>query len=237
VHNDRVTGRLRVRALAALLVCAALGVSGCGGSGSSSPSVNPGTTGPTTPGQTQPGSATSSIPVPSGVTLTPEGTDLALGKAATVAWQPDQKTVGVIRMAVTRQEEVPISTFRAFRLDRATRRSTPYFVQVTVTNLGHSDLSHATVPLYLLNHHHTLLQASTFQAQFPACPSRPLPRGFDHGKRVKVCLVYFVPQHGTLVAMSFRPSQDYVAITWHGPVKKPVKKPARKPSKKPGKQQ
>jgi hypothetical protein len=31
-----------------------------------------------------------------------------------------------------------------------------------------------------------------------------------------VCLVYFVPDHGRLVAVSFRPSQDFQAITWTG---------------------
>jgi hypothetical protein len=217
---NRVTGRLPAGPLAALLVSGVVALSGCSGSSSSTPSVNPGTTGPTTPGQSQPGAPSSSIPVPKGVTVTPQGTDLGLGKAATVAWQPDQKTVGVIKMAVTRQQHVPISTFRDFRLDRATRRSTAYFVDVTVTNIGRSDLSHDAVPLYLLDHQHTLLQSSTFQARFPACPSRPLPAKFGHGQRAKVCLVYFVPKHGRLVAMSFRPSQDYDAITWHGPVQK-----------------
>jgi hypothetical protein len=124
----------------------------------------------------------------------------------------------VIRLTVTGQQRVPIRAFRDFRLDGATRRSTPYFVKVAVKNLGSSDLSHVPVPLYLLDDHHTLLQASTFQAQFPACGSRPLPSGFRRGSHATVCLVYFVPKHGKLVAMSFRPSEDYDAITWHGPV-------------------
>jgi hypothetical protein len=159
--------------------------------------------------------------VPKGITVTAQGTSLKLGQAATVAWQPDQKTVGVIKMAVTRQQQVPIRTFRDFRLDRATRRSTPYFVHVTVKNLGKSNLSHVPVPLYLLDQQHTLLQASTFQARFPACPSRPLPAKFKRGSHTTVCLVYFVPKHGKLGAMSFRPSEDYDAITWHGAVQRP----------------
>jgi hypothetical protein len=226
---NRVSGRLHAGLVAVLLLSAALAVAGCSGSGSSGPSGSSGTSGPTTPGQAQSGTSSSSLPVPAGITLTPQGTVLALGEAATVAWQPDQKTVGVIKMAVTGQQHVRISTFRDFRLDRATRRSTAYFVHVKVTNLGKSDLSHVTVPLYLLDHDHTLLQASTFQARFPACPSRPLPAKFGHGQRAKVCLVYFVPKHGKLVAMSFRPSQDYDAITWHGPVQPPA--PLKKKTK------
>jgi hypothetical protein len=218
-----VTARPRPGAAAALLLSAALVLAGCSGSGSSSPQS--GSSGTTSSGQSHgTGPATtagSSVPVPKGITVTAQGTSLKLGQAATVAWQPDQKTVGVIKMAVTRQQQVPIRTFRDFRLDRATRRSTPYFVHVTVKNLGKSNLSHVPVPLYLLDQQHTLLQASTFQARFPACPSRPLPAKFKRGSHTTVCLVYFVPKHGKLVAMSFRPSEDYDAITWHGAVQKP----------------
>jgi hypothetical protein len=216
----RVTARLLPGSATAVLVTAALVLAGCSGSGSSSPQSGPGSTsaGHST-GSTSTG--TSSLPVPKGITVTPQGSSLTLGQEATVAWQPDQKTVGVIKMAVTRQQQVPVSTFRDFRLDRASRRSTPYFVHVTVKNLGTSDLGHVPVPLYLLDQHHTLLQASTFQARFPACPSRPLPAKFKRGSHTTVCLVYFVPKHGKLVAMSFRPSEDYDAITWHGAVQKP----------------
>jgi hypothetical protein len=227
-----VTDRLLRGPAAALLLAVALALTGCSGSGSSSPRSGTGTSGPPTSGpnqsQSQSAQSTPSIPstpnssllVPQGVTVTPQGTSLSLGHAATVAWQPDQGAVAVIRLTVTRLERVPVSAFRDFRLDRATRRSTPYFVRARVTNLGRSDLGGVPVPLYLLDHQHTLLQASTFQAQFPACPSRPLPSTFRPGSHATVCLVYFVPKHGKLVAMSFRPSQDYDAITWHGHVRR-----------------
>jgi hypothetical protein len=220
-----VTGRLFQGTIPALIISAALALAGCSGSGSSSPQAGPANSGSSTSstGQSQSpqGTTSSSLPVPQGVHVTTQGASLRLGQAATVAWQPDQKTVGVIKMTVTQQQQVPISTFRDFRLDGATRRSTPYFVHVAVKNLGTSDLSHVPVPLYLLDHQHTLLRASTFQARFPACPSRPLPAKFKRGSHTTVCLVYFVPKHGKLVAMSFRPSEDYDAITWHGAVQKP----------------
>ena len=47
-----------------------------------------------------------------------------------------------------------------------------------------------------------------------------MPAKFTHGKKATVCLVYFAPGHGTLTAVSFRPTQDYDAITWTGPVSK-----------------
>ena len=123
-------------------------------------------------------------------------------------------------MSVTKLQRVPISTFKDWRLDPATQQSTPFFVHASVHNLGTTQLSGVPVPLYLLDGHNTLLQPSTFRTQFPACPSTPLPPKFTRGKKASVCLVYFAPDHGKLTAMSFRPTQDFNAITWTGPLAK-----------------
>ena len=219
---------IRRRALPALAVIAALTLAGCGGGGSSSEPAAGGSTSSTPPhttAGTTPDSSPSSSPnsgsttsAVDGVQLTPQGARLKVGDTARVSWQPDQKTTGVIAVTVTGLLKMPISTFSAWRLNGQTKRSTPYFVHATVRNLGKSDLSHAPVPLYLLDERQALLQASTFQAQFPPCPSRPLPAKFRHGDKASVCLVYFAPHHGKLVAISFRPTQDFNAITWQGPV-------------------
>lgn len=221
-HNDRVIRR--PAASAALLALVALALAGCGdGSSSSAETGSPGTGGTSTAGDA--GSTQTSGTV-QGVKLTDQGTALTLGQAATVSWQPNQKQVGVIKVSVTKLQKVPISAFRAWRLDAATKRSTPYFVHATVRNMGTTALAGVPVPLYLLDGRNTLLQASTFRAEFPPCPSKPLPATFTRGKKATVCLVYFAPGHGTLTAISFRPTQDYDAITWTGPVSKvqPAKK-------------
>jgi hypothetical protein len=203
-------------ALAALL---ALSLAGCGGSSSSEPGAGgSGSTPPQTSSGTSSASTSTSAGEFDGVELTPQGSRLKLGETARVSWQPNQKTTGVIAVSVTGIFKMPISAFSAWRLKRATRRSTPYFVHATVRNLGTSDLSNVAVPLYLLDERETLLQASTFQAKFTPCPSRPLPPKFRKGDRTDVCLVYFAPQHGKLLAISFRPTQDFDAITWQGDV-------------------
>lgn len=203
MHNDPMTRHTRLWG-PALVAVAALAMSGCSGSSSSTPAAT--------------GSPTAhSLPVPKGVTLTPQGTRLDVGKAATVAWRPSQKKVGVAKIAVRHLDQAPISAFDSFQLNAATRKSTPYYVHATVDNVGHSDLSHVAVPLYLLENN-TLLQPSTFTAQFSPCASRPLPAHFKPGSKAKVCLVYFVPHHGKLDAISFRPTQEFDAITWHGKV-------------------
>jgi hypothetical protein len=204
-------------------------LAGCGGSGSSAPGAGgsdsstptEATTGPSGPSEdtstsASPGKANTGTV--HGVKLTPQGTRLKLGQTARVSWQPDQKTTGVAALTVTGLLEMPISAFSAWRLKPETRRSTPYFVQVTVRNLGKSDLSHVPVPLYLLDEREALVEASTFRAKFTPCPSRPLPARFKTGDKAEVCLVYFAPQHGKLVAISFRPSEDFDAINWTGKV-------------------
>lgn len=220
MHNDRVIRRL---SLPALLAAAALVLAGCGGGGSSS---EPATSGSGSSTSTDPSAGTGSgssdtsgsSVVVEGVKLTGQGSRLKVGQTARVSWQPDQKTTGVIAVTVTGLLKVPISTFNAWRLNGETRRSTPYFVHATVRNLGKSDLSNVPVPLYLLDQRQTLLQASTFQASFTPCPSRPLPAKFRPGRKTSVCLVYFAPHHGKLVAISFRPTQGFDAITWQGTV-------------------
>jgi len=229
VHNDRVIRRT----LPALVVVAALSLAGCGGAGSSEPGAGGsggtgGSSGSGPTASTQSGgpsqSPSSSSAVVQGVTLTAQGSQLRLGQTARVSWKPDQKTVGVIAVSVTRLQKMPISAFSDWRLNAATQRSTPNFVHATVRNLGRSNLSGKPVPLYLLDQRNTLLQASTFQASYAACPSRPLPAKFTRKKKTRVCLVYFAPDHGRLVAVSFRPTQDFVAITWEGAVSKPRKR-------------
>jgi hypothetical protein len=206
----------------------ALALAGCGGgSGSSTPTAAGGSspTAPTSTSSTSSSRTSSSSPTKGsyptaaqGVTLTAQGSQLKLGQTARMMWKPDQKTVGVVAISVTGLQKKPISAFSDWRLDAATRKSTPYFVHVTVRNLGRSNLSGRPVPLYLLDQRNTLLQASSFQAKYAACPSRPLPAKFTRGKKTGVCLVYFAPDHGTLVAISFRPAQDFDAITWKGHV-------------------
>ena len=225
MHNDGVIRRTALSALAAVAVLAS---AGCGGGTSSAPRAGGTDAGssPTSPtssssaGESSPAPTTSPATVVDGVRLTAQGSQLRLGDNARVSWKPDQKTVAVASISVTRLQRVPISAFSDWRLRPATQRSTPYFVHATVRNLGRSNLSGTAVPLYLLDGRNTLLQASRFQAQYAPCPSRPLPTGFTRGHKVSVCLVYFAPQHGKLVAISFRPTEAFEAITWKGKIAK-----------------
>ncbi len=218
-HNDRVDRRRpRARSLArlspsVLIACLALVASGCS-SGSDDPAADESPSGET------PASAAEAtepyLPVPDGVELTDQGSELDFGDVASVAWRPRTTTTGVLDVEVAAVQRAPLSVFSGFRLDKQTRQSAAYFVRVKVTNAGESDLSGTAVPLYLVDEENTLIEASTFASRFEPCPSRPFPRGFAPGETVTSCQVYLAPDKGDAEAVSFRPTQAFNPIVWTG---------------------
>ena len=182
---------------------------------------------------------TGDVEVPDGVTLTEPGETLAFGETATVAYEPNTRRSSVIELAVTSVRAGRIADFGAYQLDARTRKSRPYYVRARVRNVGDGDLSRTAVPLLALTSRNTLIQPSSFNNTFERCPSTPLPAGFTSGETATTCLVYLVPEGGTLVAMSYRPLQAFEPITWKGTIapakaaqKKAQKKSQKKKSKK-----
>jgi hypothetical protein len=202
-------------------------LAGCSSGGSDAPAADAGTpTGAAT-------SATPYLPVPDGVALTEPGSQLTVGDHAVVAYQPRQDVVGALDIVVTALEKTTIkSEFSAWQLTDAQKSSNPYFVRATVKNVGDTDLGGREVPLYIVNDQNVLVESTPFASSFEACPSTPLPEKFAPGAEADVCLVYLAPDHGDLVAVSFRPEETFNPITWTGDV---VKYEPPKPEKKPGK--
>jgi hypothetical protein len=234
--------RRRATRVLGLAMVGALALSGCSGaetgedpgaaadssSDSSSESATPsGSSSPST-------EATPYLPVRDGVDLTAQGSELALGDHAVVAFEPRQDEVGVLDIKVTRLERTTFEkSFSGWQLDATTRKSNPYFVHATVENVGGTDLGGRKVPLYIVDGRNTLIEASDFASTFQPCPSKPLPRRFENGDRTKVCLVYLSPRDGELTAVSFRPTEDFDPIIWTGEVQrlgsgKPRKNKSRK---------
>lgn len=164
--------------------------------------------------------ATPYLPVRDGVDLTAQGSELAVGDHAVVAFEPRQDEVGVLDIQVTGLERTTFAkSFSGWQLDAATRKSNPYFVHATVENVGGTDLGGRKVPLYIVDGRNTLIEASDFASTFKPCPSQPLPDKFRNGDRTKVCLVYLSPRDGELTAVSFRPTEEFNPIIWTGEVK------------------
>ncbi|WP_460842157.1 hypothetical protein [Nocardioides marmoraquaticus] len=164
---------------------------------------------------------TGDVEVPEGVDLTPSGTALDFGDTATVAYEAGRDRGSVLELTVLGATKGRVRDLSAFQLDDATRASTPYYVRVRVANAGPDDLGGAAVPLFAVDGRDTLVQPSSFTAEFERCPSTPLPEKFVADAKATRCLVYLLPDKGTLEAVSYRPLQSFEAITWTGDVARP----------------
>ncbi|MCM3515534.1 hypothetical protein [Nocardioides sp. P86] len=212
--------RPRLAALAVLPVLA-LAAAGCSGTdetaGPSDPSASASTS--ASAETSAPVEGEPYLPVPDDVELTGQGSALSLGDEAVVAYEPDQKSVGVLDITVEKVQRTTFEkSFQGWELTKQVRTATPYFVQATVANVGDSDLGGRRVPLYAVDDADVLVESSSFVSTFTPCPSTPLPKKFRNGDEEKVCLVYLVPDGGSLEAVSFRPTEDFNPITWSGPV-------------------
>jgi hypothetical protein len=160
--------------------------------------------------------------VPEGVELTEQGSQLAVGDTATVAYEPRQGVVGVLDIKVTRLEKTSFQkSFQGWDLNQGQQKANPYFVRATITNRGETDLGDRRAPLYIVDGKNVLVEPTTFASAFTPCEPGSFPKNYPTGKKVKVCLVFLSPDKGELTAVSFRPSQEYDPITWTGTLEKP----------------
>jgi len=218
VHNVRVThpaasglSLLRPRALraAAAVAVACLVLAGCGAE--EKPTTKPSVTLPT-----------GAVNVPTGVELTKAGAQLKFGEKATVAYEPNSERNTVLEMTVTGAAQGTIADLSSYVLDERTKASTPYYVNVTVTNVGDGDVGQTPIPLWAVDDKNTLIQASSFTNAFTRCPSTPLPTTFAPNATVNSCLVFLVPDQGKLTGLSYRPLQAVSPIVWTGSVTPPA---------------
>lgn len=229
MHNDAVHTEYGIRvvrpfvALTAATVLLAL-LTACGGNGDPEQPADgePEATGTSSAEPTEATEAVEEepyLPVPEGVELTPQGSMLAIGDAAVVAFEPRQDLVGVLDVKVTKVERTTIKeSFSEWLLDKKASQSAPYFVRAKVTNTGDTDLGGRPVPLYVVDGFDRLVEPTGFTEEFEPCPDGRLPTKFSSGDTTKVCLVYMAPDRGELTAVSFRPEQEFDPITWTGEI-------------------
>ena len=184
------------RALLGVLLAGALAVSACsigGGSGAASSRAGSTTSGEATSAGVGPAPY---LPVPDGIVLTDQGSELGLGEPAAVAWRPRQGQVGVLKLTVRTLEHADIKALEEWQLDAAGRASSLYYVTVSVKNVGAGNLGGRRIPLYVLGGRNILVESNAFRSRFEPCPSLALPKSFGPGAQTKACLVYLVPRHG-----------------------------------------
>ena len=155
--------------------------------------------------------------------LTEQGSSLDVGEKATVAYEVRQGVVGVLDLTVTRLEKTSFEeSFVGWDLSAETKEAKPYFVRASVTNLGETDLGGLNLqPLYIVDGNNTLVEATSFASKFKPCEPGVLPEPFPTGASVDLCLVYLAPDKGDLTAVSWRPTEEDIPITWTGDLVKP----------------
>lgn len=225
MQNGRMT-----RAFWAALAVTAVVLSGC-----SSDDGEPQADGTSSPEPSD--EPTSYLDVPEGVELTTPGSQLSVGDHAVVAYQPRQGLIGALDIQVRKLRQATIDDLSAWQLSEAQQKSTPYYVDAVVENVGDTDLGGRDVPLYIVNEQNVLVESTPFASSFKPCPSTPFPKKFKPGDSERVCLVYLAPDKGDLVAVSFRPDETFNPITWTGEVQKPEKQGTGKKNKGKKKQQ
>lgn len=222
-NTSRISSRLLGPAVVVALAAASLSACGGGDGDEKEPESAPSESASPSPTPSEPtASETSYLPVPEGIELTDQGSELAVGDVAYVAYRPRQDEVGVLAIRVDRVEQTSFKeSFEGWKLDAATKATTPYFVKVAILNAGETDLGGGDIPLYLLDSNNTLVQASSFLTTFEPCPNNPVfAKKFANGDGQEMCLVYLAPQGTALTAVSFRPTQEFDPITWTGEIKK-----------------
>ena len=215
MHNDPMSLaplRRGGRSLVALALASALILSGCSGDDED-------------PQEADGGSAASSsaaaepyLPVPDGVELTAQGSDLALGDTATVAYEPRQDEVAALDLKVTAIEKASFKLFVGWTIKPEDKEKTPYFVHAAVKNVGETDLGGREIPLYAVDGENRLVEASIFRSTFKPCPNGVLPKKFGNGDAMKACLVYLAADKGEITAASFRPDEDFDPVVWTGEI-------------------
>ncbi|HEX6877129.1 MAG TPA: hypothetical protein VF165_15840 [Nocardioidaceae bacterium] len=210
--------KTRVTRAAALCLATGLVVASCGGSNDEAGQKPTVTTSP---------SPSSTVKVPQAVALTEVGADLSFGDTATVIYEPDQKSGTVLDLRVEKAEQGSIKDFSGFILDDQTKKSTPYYVDVQVKNVGEGTVGGQAVPLWGVDGENTLLPPARFTATFDRCPSDPLPKKFEPEDSFSTCLVFLAPNEGAMKAVSFRPNQQFDPIQWTGEILTPKPEPKK----------
>ncbi|MEH3033758.1 MAG: hypothetical protein PGN07_06895 [Aeromicrobium erythreum] len=149
--------------------------------------------------------------VPSGVTITDAGSTVAVGKTATVVYDPGAAPTAV-SVRVDSITKGSIKDFRFFSLDASAKKSVPYYVRVTARNRGPAGLGGATLPIFARSSANTLYPANELVGSFKPCPTAKLPQSFLAGANASICLIYLIPEGEKLASIDIQPGSEKDAV-------------------------
>jgi len=202
MHHARITSALALVVVATLLAgCSSDDASDAAATSSASVSASP------------------YLPVPDGVQLTPQGTELTVGDNAVVAYEPRQNEVGVLDLDVTKLEQTTVrKSLSAWQLTAAQKKSTPYYAHISVKNVGSGDLSGASPATYIngVDDRGQDQNEVIFFGSFDRCDDTA-PKSFKPGSSYDACLAYLLPGGGALTGfhwIQFDEKSGKADLTW-----------------------
>jgi hypothetical protein len=142
------------------------------------------------------------------------GTTMRQDQRAKVLFVVHDERKSLISLAVDSVRTGRTSDLENFILDAQAKSSTPYYVDVTVTNVGGGRIGGAPVPLYGVNGHNTLLPAADLRGSFKKCQADRFPRHLGKGRSFSTCLMFLSPRHGKLTSVAFQYASDVAPVTW-----------------------
>ncbi len=151
---------------------------------------------------------------PAGVDLTPAGTELEVGKPATVVFETGDGAASAITAMPTKVTRGTIKDFEFFSLDAASKESTPYYVAATVTNDGPAGLGGLGAPFVAHDDTDMIVAPNVINGEFAPCENGQLPAKFLPGDTAELCMVFLVPKGRTLVSIDAVSSDPATAVHW-----------------------
>jgi hypothetical protein len=200
-------------ALPALAACSG----GCSSGSSPAASATGGGNQPaaTSPASSAPASQSAAAAATTGANgLTPPGTHLGFGTAATVGWVPPTEDTGTgahkglkLQVTVKSIQKGTIADFANIDLDANEKKSTPYYVQVRLTALGSIAPPKDNDPALTFTAIDDRGQAQdnvTILGTFQRCDDPSPPTSFANGKSYQSCLVYLIPGGGSVKSVEWK---------------------------------
>ena len=146
--------------------------------------------------------------------LTPPGTHLGLGTAATVGWVPPTLDTGTgahkglkLQVTVESIQKGTIADFTNIDLNASEKKSTPYYVQVRLTALGSVAPPKDNDPALTFTAIDDRGQQQdniTILGTFQRCDDPSPPTSFANGKSYQSCLTYLIPGGGSVKSVEWK---------------------------------
>jgi hypothetical protein len=182
----------------------ALGLGACGGGGGSDEGSADSSS---TPATTQ--EKAKEAPTTSKGGLTPPGTKLKFGEAATLVWVPpslhlEGKSEGPkLKVTVDSIEKGSIGDFDEVEdLESDEQNSTPYYMHIAIEALEDVSASiedDADLGVTAIDDRGQEQESITFFGEFSACNDEEMPTGMKAGESFESCMAYLIPGGGSIV--------------------------------------